>query len=293
MNQPTSLFRLRSVFSLAFIAFASMRSSLAIADDPQAESVKPALRIKYDVVYGNANEPMHRADIYSPAKMEPNQKLPAVLLIHGGAWAAGDKLHDTEHAKQLASNGVVVVAINYRLAPKHPYPAQIDDCRLALRWLTSHADELAVNVDQIGAWGYSAGGHLSAMLAMDPPENLPRIKACVSGAAPCDLREIPEDSRMLAGVFGGSRGQFPQRYADASPVIYATPDDPPMFLFHGAKDWLVPPNASELMKEALSKQGITMEHYVVPNKGHLMTFVDKEAMARSFAFLKRHLYEVK
>jgi acetyl esterase/lipase len=169
------------------------------------------------------------------------------------------------------------------------YPAQIDDCYLALEWLNSNAAEWGVDTDAIGVWGYSAGGHLSALLAMKPKAGLPRIKVAVVGAAPCDLTTIPKDSTMLSKFLGGTRGEFPSRYEEASPTTHVSKDDPPTFLFHGSKDWLVPPASSERMLEALQEHQVPCEYVVVENKAHLMTFIDSDATEKSFLFLKKYL----
>ena len=255
----------------------------------QQETQNFDVTVDRNVVYGNADEPMHRADVYRLKSVSKSEKSPGVIMIHGGAWFAGDKTNDAVHAKRLAKLGIVVVAINYRLIPKHPYPAQLDDCNLALEWMTSHADKLGIKVDAMGAWGYSAGGHLSALLATHPKDGLPRLKAAVVGAAPCDLTQIPEDSNLLVGLIGGTRAKYPARYADASPVTHVSQDDPPVFMFHGSKDWLVPPINSRAMLEALEKKGVKCELCAVANKAHMMTFIDTEATEKSFLFLKQHL----
>ena len=255
----------------------------------QQETQNFDVTVDRNVVYGNADEPMHRADVYRLKSVSKSEKSPGVIMIHGGAWFAGDKTNDAVHAKRLAQLGIVVVAINYRLIPKHPYPAQLDDCNLALEWMTSHADKLGIKVDAMGAWGYSAGGHLSALLATHPKDGLPRLKAAVVGAAPCDLTQIPEDSNLLVGLIGGTRAKYPARYADASPVTHVSQDDPPVFMFHGSKDWLVPPINSRAMLEALEKKGVKCELCSVANKAHMMTFIDTEATEKSFLFLKQHL----
>lgn len=254
-------------------------------DSDSEKSRSADIQIDYNVVYGQPDEPMHRADILKPSTLKDGEKLPGLLLIHGGAWTLGDKRNDARHAKRLASLGFVVMSINYRLAPKHPFPAQIDDCRLALKWLHEHADELQVDSSSIGSWGYSAGGHLAALLATDPRPDVPRLKACVAGGAPCDLTSIPLDSNLLEPVFGGPRRTFPKRYVDASPITHVSPDDPPIFLFHGSKDWLVPSQSSISMKEALQREGVAFEYLVVPDKAHLMTFIDREATEKSYQFL--------
>jgi triacylglycerol lipase len=257
--------------------------------EAQPDPTEADVKISRNVVYGNEAEPAHRADVYQLKSVSPDVLNPGIILIHGGAWFAGDKTNDILHAKRLAKMGFVVMAINYRLVPKHPFPAQIDDCYLAQEWLNSHAKELAIDPDHIGVWGYSAGGHLAALLATNPKEGLPRIKAAVVGAAPCDLTLVPEDSKVLSSFLGGSRGKYPQRYRDASPVTHVSSDDPPVFLFHGSKDWLVPPVMSQAMRDVLEEKGVPFEYVVVDKKAHLMTFIDHEATEKSFLFLKTHL----
>lgn len=271
--------------------FATTLISVLLASESYARQETPNLdlAVDRDVVYGTADEPMHRADIFRLKSAPKNQKSPGVIMIHGGAWFAGDKTNDVMHAKRLAKMGFVVMTINYRLVPKHPYPAQIDDCYLALDWMNTHADELGINVNALGVWGYSAGGHLSALLATNPKEGLPRIKAAVVGGAPCDLTQIPDDSKMLAPLLGGTRAKYPARYVDASPVTHVSQDDPPVFLFHGKKDWLVSPANSRAMLDACEKKGVACQLLVVEEKAHLMTFIDKDATEKSFMFLKEHL----
>ena len=257
--------------------------------DLQHETSDSVVEVDRNVVYGNSAEPMHRADVYRLSSSSKTVKSPGILMIHGGAWFTGDKLNDALHAKRLAKLGFVVVAINYRLIPAHPFPAQLDDCNLALEWMNAQAAELGLNVEMLGAWGYSAGGHLAALLATNPKEGLPRLKAAVVGAAPCDLTRLPPESRLLVSLLGGTRGQYPDRYANASPVTHVSPDDPPIFLFHGSKDWLVPPVESKVMRDALAKNGVLFEYLVVENKAHLMTFLDSDAAGKSFLFLKERL----
>lgn len=244
------------------------------------------LKIQFNVNYGDESEEMHRADVYRP---KSDDKLPAIILIHGGAWMLGDKGHDALHARTIASNGFVVVAINYRLAPKHRYPAQVDDCYLALEWLEKNKEQLNADTQRVGTWGYSAGGHLAAMISTKPKSGLPRVRACVAGGAPCDLTLIPDDNRLLKGFLGGTKAQVPDIYRDASPVTHVSKDDPPVFLFHGTSDWLVPPLSSEKMYETLVRANVPCERFLVEKKSHIMTFLDRSALEESIVFLKRNL----
>lgn len=266
-----------------------LSGAIACGADLQQVSSDADVKVNRNVVYGSAAEPMHRADVYRLESSSKTLKSPGILMIHGGAWFAGDKLNDALHAKRLAKLGFVVMVINYRLIPTHPFPAQLDDCNLALEWMNTHSEELGVSADALGAWGYSAGGHLAALLATNPKPGIPRLKAAVVGAAPCDLTQIPLESKILVGLLGGTRAKYPDRYAEASPITHVSPDDPPIFLFHGSKDWLVPPVSSQVMRDALKMNSVGFEYLVVENKAHLMTFVDSDATGKSFLFLKERL----
>ncbi len=118
-------------------------------------------------------------------------------MIHGGAWSAGDKWNMRDHARQLAQAGYVAISINYRLAPQFKYPAQIDDCRAGLRWVHQVADQYKIDTSRLAVYGYSAGGHLAALLATDPLEGLPRIKVAILGGAPCDFESCRKTTRQL------------------------------------------------------------------------------------------------
>ena len=93
-----------------------------------------------------------KCDVYQP---ESDVALPAIIMIHGGAWRHGSKVAMVRHARRVARVGYVVVSINYRLAPKYPWPAQIDDCQYAVRWLKKNAEAYNVDADRIGVFGLS------------------------------------------------------------------------------------------------------------------------------------------
>jgi acetyl esterase/lipase len=258
------------------------------------DTAKP-IRIYRNINYGDASEPMHRADVYVPRNdpSQPIASLPTVLMIHGGAWSLGDKTNDAVHARRLAGRGYVVVAINYRLAPAHPFPAQWLDCKRALQWLASDTHSFPIDRQRVGLWGYSAGGHLAALMTLRPDPDTVPIRASVFGGTPFDLTTIPPKVQILTGVFGGTYEEKPDTYRDASPIFHLTPKAPPLFLFHGTADIIVPFQSSERMVDALRSQSMEHEFVVSPDKGHLATFVDSSAIDGSFDFLDRHLQPTK
>lgn len=247
-----------------------------------------AIRSEKDVIYGEVGGRKLVADVYRP---DGDQLCPGVLLIHGGAWSSGNKWNMSDHARELAQEGYVAIAINYRLAPACKYPAQIEDCRAALRWIEQVADRFKIDTGRLGVYGYSAGGHLAAMLATDRAEGLPRLKAAVAGGAPCDLSFIPKDSLAISHVLGGTRAQIPLVYRDASPLTYASSDDCPMFFFHGDQDLIVPPQASRVLCQRLDELGVETCYYSVESHGHLVTFIHPEARRAAIEFLNKHLQQ--
>jgi acetyl esterase/lipase len=260
--------------------------SARVSADDEGDGSKPKVTVRYNIPYSKTIDTSRIADIYQPALEGP---LPGVVMIHGGAWIAGDKSYDAAHARKFAARGYVVMVINYRLAPTHKHPAQIDDCFEAIRWLVSNAENYQVDADRIGVWGYSAGGHLAALVATNPQSGIPRVKACVAGGAPCDLRLVPDDSQLFRGFLGGTRSELPHIYDEVSPIHHVSDDDPPIFLFHGEADRLVPIHYSMDMRRKLEECGVSCEFLPLANKSHIMAFVDPTAIQQSIDFLDRHL----
>ena len=252
-----------------------------------------------DQVYAQRADVGLAADVYRPSGAGP---FPAVLLIHGGSWQRGDRHRMTEIGERLARHGYVAVSIDYRLAPEHQFPAQLHDCQAAVRWMRREAARLAIDPERIGAFGYSAGAHLAAMLATtsradgldelydDAPS--PRVQAAVLGAAPIDLSRFPEN-RAMRRLLGSTAAERPDLYARASPVNFVSPDDPPMFLYHGSSDWLVDVSQSRLMLEALDRVRVPAAYFETSG-GHFSTFLfDDGPVEHAIAFLDQYLRPTK
>jgi len=244
-----------------------------------------------DLVYAQRGETNLKADVYVP---KGEGAFPSVLMVHGGGWRFGSKLHMIGHARNLAKNGYVVVNINYRLAPKHKFPAQIEDCREAVRWMRQHADEYKIDTDRIAGYGYSAGAHLVCLLGVtespkDKEMTSTRLQAVVGGGTPCDFQWVPKNASTLSYFLGGSRGEKPDVYREASPVSFVTKDDPPVFFFHGTEDRLVPRGSVDRMIKLLEEAGVNAKLHEIPDKGHLTAFVDKTAQDKAILFLNQVL----
>lgn len=244
--------------------------------------------LKQDVIYTPKDWPQAiPADVYQPTGTGP---WPGVLLIHGGSWTAKDRRSDMDSiAESLARRGYVVMNATYRLAPKHPHPAQVQDLQQAVAWMRAHAAELNLRPDRIATFGYSAGGHLAALLgAVDAPAKL-RVQAVVAGGAPSDLRKWP-NSRDVVSYLGGMLAEVPNQYTDASPVTHISRDDPPVFLYHGSLDMLVTVDQARDYKAALTAGGVPNELLWQRGRGHVPAFfLDGDAIRPAIDFLDRHL----
>jgi acetyl esterase/lipase len=222
-------------------------------------------------------------DIYVPKTFAG--KLPVILWLYGGGWQMGSKTFCP--IAKLAAQNVAIVSINYRLSGVAPYPAQIFDCKGAVRWLRAHAEEYHFDADHIGVFGVSAGGHLgellgttagNAQLEGDVGGNLnfsSRVQAVCAFYAPSDLdvlvTNLPDRNSgktMVGKLLGGPLNQNLDKAALASPLRFVNSNSAPFFLLHGDQDTLVPLQQSEIFYDALKKAGIEAKLVVVPGKGH-------------------------
>lgn len=232
------------------------------------------IRIEHDVDYLERGR-AEKADLYLPAVVEPDQKFPAVLIIHGGGWAGGDKraAREINIGTTLAQNGYVGMSINYLLATAdHPGPAwpqNLHDCKTAVRWLRAHAGRLHIDTERIGVIGGSAGGHLAAMVGLTGPELDPpgagdcRVRCAVDLYGPVlwfEQRDLP--------MFRKTRAEAPELYRQADPRTHADPQDPPLLILHGTADKTVAVADSEVLAASLKAAGAPHELVLIPDAPH-------------------------
>jgi acetyl esterase/lipase len=175
-------------------------STFAFAQAPQ-RPLPEGISAKREVAYVSGGTERQRLDVFYPAKSE--KPVPLVVWIHGGAWAGGTK--ERCPALPLLDGGFAVASVTYRFSQHAKFPAQIEDCKAAIRWLRAHAKELNFDPDRIGAWGSSAGGHLVALLGTtgdekdwDKGENLDqssKVQAVVDWFGPSNLLTMGAQSR--------------------------------------------------------------------------------------------------
>lgn len=293
---PVPVFR----WAIRGIAWVSVASCLLAAGvSGRAEEQGP--RHLRHVVYAQHGEEELDADVFLPGTAGPH---PGVLLVHGGSWARGHKAEMKFVGKLLAERGYTAVSIRYRLAPKHPFPAQLEDCCAAVRWMRTNCEEYKIDPQRVGGYGYSAGGHLVALMATmadDTPATTdneaksdtvapsPRLQAVVCGGAPFDFREVPEDDPTYVFWLGATRKDRPEPYHRASPLSFVSRDDPPMFLFCGQRDRFVDPSGSRSMLVELKRAGVPAEILELPDQGHFDAMYDRQAPVEGVKFFDRHL----
>ena len=250
--------------------------------------------LEKDIVYLVAGDYELALDIAVPKGL--TKPVPAVVHIHGGGFWGGSK--SARHAVRYAEAGFIGVSINYRLSGVAPFPAAVQDCKAAIRWLRANAEKFQIDAGHIGVWGTSTGGHLAAILGTsggDPylegfgglPTNTSlrkyrlkevtfefssEVQAVVDHFGSTDFLKMggnhsgrtSAESRFLGGKITGLKEQVRR----ANPITYVDKDDPPILIIHGRKDKGVIFNQSELLYAALKKAGAVTKLVPVANAGH-------------------------
>ena len=230
----------------------------------------------HDVPYDNRFGDQTTMDIYLPAG-EPARS-PAIMMIHGGAWRFGTKDAYRDAAVRYARSGWVAVSINYRLGPAGVYPRAVQDCVCALAYLRAHADDYGIDPNRIAVTGYSAGGHLASLVGVagDAPEHLPDCdaggtglpNAIISAAGAQDLHG--KDHQWVNDFMGGSEGDNPDRWNQASPIFHVAPDKPPLLMITGGADWFADYDDLDSMRSKMLKNGNDAELLLINGGGHLL-----------------------
>ncbi len=255
-----------------------------VSGEPQPASFDPALpgTAQKDITYGTADGVELKMDVYYPSTMDG--PWPVVMYVHGGGWMKGDKSDGAGSGltQQLVERGFLVVAVNYRLAPAYRFPAMIEDVQCAVRYMRAHSSLYNIDPDRIGAYGGSAGGHLVALLGTADEtagfscecgyaEESSRVQAVADLFGPADLTVAFEGGAVGKAlgekVFGATDADSPL-LRDASPVSWASSDDPPFLIIHGENDRLVPISQSETLLDTLTAAGVPAKLVRVANAGH-------------------------
>jgi len=239
--------------------------------------------IERDIVYARRPTGGLHLDLYLPATPPPH---PLVVWIHGGGWKFGGKGWML-YLRKLTRQGFALASVQYRLSGTAKYPAAIDDCRDALRWLEQNGVIYGLDRRHIFLAGASAGGHLAAFLALEAGR--PEIRAvCVLYPA-TDLTGFANQNAKhgyLPDFLGGSVNQKRALAIQGSPVNYVRRNAPPFLFFHGDKDTLVPIAQSQELDEKLRADGVESRLIVVQGKGHGFALTDEQQRQVGDFFLK-------
>ncbi|MCA8989267.1 MAG: serine hydrolase, partial [Planctomycetaceae bacterium] len=245
-----------------------------------------------------------KLDLYLPE----TKNAPLVVWIHGGGWSKGSK--DRCFVSWLTDHGYAVASISYRLTDKGNFPAQIHDCKGAVRWLRAHAEEYGYSTDRIAVAGSSAGGHLAALLGVTAGDqelegtvggNLDyssHVAAIADYFGPTDFiqrtksqpHKTTAEGSPVRMLLGGPADEKVELAKQASPAFHVTSDDPPLLIFHGAKDKTVLMAQSERIVEAYQQKQLPVTLHVLENSSHGgEEFFSGENQIRLVEFLDRHL----
>jgi acetyl esterase/lipase len=238
---------------------------------------------------------------------------PVILYLHSGAWITGDRFGGP--AIRQASRGYAVASIDYQLAPDAIWPAQIEDCKAAVRWLRANAARHHLDASRIGVFGTSAGGHLAAVLGTsggeEPLEGMAlgntqfssSVRAVVDLYGPTDLLKMDEQKLPCYPGLSANASFMPpsllmgcaiqsckEKTMTSNPIAYVTPDDPPFLIMQGKADCLVPWQQSQMLFDALKSAGVNATLVLLPTAGHADDQFDEAANAAIVdAFLDRTL----
>lgn len=275
--------------------------SAEIADAPVVQIPQiNAGEIIRDVPYCNGLS----LDIYQPRKVI-YERTPVVMYIHGGGWQINDKASEPGQLQMIdgmRDEGFAMVSMDYYKLPDHRFPAPVEDVLCAVRFLRANADKYYLDEDRFAVYGFSAGGHLAAMvgtLDTDNPfnngqyaEHSSRVQAVVSLAGLLHFEQglYPRNHPRINQFVGG----YPK--SAATPSSYVSSNDPPFMLIHGDKDSLVPVSQDDEFEAILNQNKIEVERIVVRNAGHGLDELGEpivpsrnEVKARMHEFIKREL----
>jgi acetyl esterase/lipase len=288
------LFILLTMFLLVCVGFAQEGQQA----DPFFQ-LPGGLRVYKNLAYAPGENVRQKLDIYVPGKREG--PLPLIVWIHGGGWIYGSK--ENPLPLPWLGRGYVIASINYRLSQEAKFPAQIEDCKAAIRWLRSHADRYKIDPNRVAVWGESAGGHLASLLGtagdvtewdQGQPVGSSRVQAVINWFGPTDLTWFSTGTIFtvpLEAVLLGGRGEEVAKLArKASPISYVSKDDPPFLIMHGDKDSIVPLRQSKAFALALTKAGVKVYLRILKGADHGgAEFLHRDQLKVVDVFLTKHL----
>jgi acetyl esterase/lipase len=283
---------------LGFALLALLLASPVWAQEPALPDNVELIR---DVEYGKGGDRAVRMHILRP-KTPTGEPMPVLVWIHGGGWRGGSYNQGIRLLPPFAAKGYFCVSVEYRLSGEAKFPAQIHDCKCAIRYLRAHAKKYNIDPNRIGVWGASAGGHLVALLGTSGdvkelegsggwPDQSSRVQAVCDWFGPTEFFKLVADSEgatsPVEGLLDGKVADRAELAKLAAPLTHVSKDDAPILMMHGDMDRLVPLSQSEVLHEALKKAGVDSTLHVVKGAGH--GFGGPEISKLVNDFFDRHL----
>jgi acetyl esterase/lipase len=296
--------------ALVLLGFAALAMPGSAQQPGRGQKLPDAVKLEADIPYAGTDNPRQRLNLLLPKTPKDDRPLPVIVYIHGGAWLGGDRAGGHGRlAGYVASGEYAGVSAGYRLTKESIWPAQIHDCKAAIRWVRANARKYNLDPDKIGVIGDSAGGHLVAMLGTSGgvkelegdlgahKDVSSRVQCVVDLFGPSDIPAMQDYPSSLnhdgasspeGRLVGGRVSDKKDVALAASPVTYVSPDDPPFLIIHGNKDMVVPYNQSERMHAALKKVKVECYFITVDGGGH-GGFRNPEIQKRERQFFAKHL----
>lgn len=302
MNSPTWFPAHPRLAALLLLLFPA-QSALSQAPRPP---LPEGARAERDLAYVADGHPRQKLDLYLPPN--PQGPLPVILWVHGGGWQSGSKENCLPLRQGYLERGYALASLGYRLSGDAVFPAQIEDCKAAIRWLRAHAVQYGLDPARFAVWGSSAGGHLAALLgtsgdvaSFDTGAHLDassRVQAVCDFYGPTDFEafvrtpgyesharpESPE-ARLLGGLVSEQK----ERARLANPITHVSADDPPFLIVHGSQDPVVPLEQSALLFEALKQAGVSAHFHTIEGAGHGNGFGSEAVSTLVQTFFDAHL----
>jgi acetyl esterase/lipase len=286
-------------------------ATTAIGRQPgKGQKLPDTVKLEADIPYAGTDNPRQRLNLLLPKTPRDDKPLPVIVYIHGGAWLGGDRAGGHgKLAAYVADGEYAGVSVGYRLTNDAIWPAQIHDCKAAIRWVRANAKKYNLDPDKIGVVGESAGGHLVALLGTsggnkDLEGDLgaykdvsSRVQCVVDQFGPADILAMKDGRSSIAHdapsspegkLLGGRVSEKKDAAKAASPVTYVAADNPPFLIIHGNKDPLVPYSQSEKLSELLKKAKVDCCFVTVDGAGH-GGFRNPEVQKRERQFFDKYL----
>lgn len=288
--------------------------SCELRADEKPVKLPAGVRLERDLAYVDGGDAAQKLDLYLPEK-STGKPLPLIVHIHGGGWRGGSKFPCPFLG--MVNRGYAVASIEYRFSQQAIFPAQIQDCQAAIRWLRGQADKYGLDRERVGVIGGSAGGHLSALVGTaggakafpmigghtDQSDDVQCVCDIFGPANFATVMQQAADDRNVRNIFqfntdkdpyslliGGHLERDGEKVAAVSPVHYITPDDPPTLILHGTHDALVPYAQSVEFAAALKERGVPVWLQTLPGSGHGgAAFSKPSVMTLMGDFFDRHL----